>query len=96
MRALILIGCALSVGCTIRPSAQPSSLPASYQPDVIRIDLLPNQKVSRITLNKGELLVESRQAYADEQAEEIFYTTYNAYSGVRRQRYIVTEHITAQ
>lgn len=96
MRALILIGCMLSVGCTIRPPAQPSILPAIYSPDVIQIDLLPNQKVSRITWVNGEIQVESRRAYADEQAEEVFYTTYNAYSGVRRQRYIVTEHIPAQ
>ncbi len=81
MKISVLILCALLVSCV------------DQVPEVIRIDLEPDQKVSRIMVDDGEINIETRKAYADEIAEEIFYSIYDRYSGARRQRYIVVEHI---
>lgn len=83
MKISVLILSILMVGC------------ASKKQSLTQIDLDPDQKLSRITFDDGELKIESRCAYADEEAEKIFYTTYDV-NGEPKFRYIVVEHISGQ
>lgn len=85
--SLTLTLCLMVMSCRIRTEPVPST-----RSNVIQIDLEPGHKVSGIQITDGEIQIETRHAYTDEQAEQIFYNTYNRNSGALRQRFIVTEH----
>lgn len=85
---LTLTLCLMVMSCRIRN--EPAS---TTGPKVVQIDLEPGHKVSGILItDQGEIQIETRRAYIDEQPEQMFYNIYHRNSGALRQRFIVTEH----